>query len=84
MHPHKEERNISVNWIKAAHDGCHAYCAFVIQMDNITEVRPNTDTDPAFAAAFEEAARSGVRILFLPCHVEPDSLKIITKNEVFV
>ena len=71
--------------IKAAHDGCHAYCAFVIQMDSITEVRPNTDTDPDFAAAFEEAKRSGVHILFLPCHVEPDSLTIISKtNEVFV
>lgn len=71
--------------IKAAHDGCHAYAAFVIQMDGITAVRPNTDTDPDFAAAFEEAQRSGVHILFLPCHVEPDSLTIISKtNEVFV
>lgn len=71
--------------IKAAHEGYHTYCAFVIQMDNITEVRPNTDTDPDFTAAFEEAKRSGVHILFLPCHVEPDSLTIISKtNEVFV
>ena len=71
--------------IKAVHEGYHAYCAFVIQMDSITEVRPNTDTDPDFAAAFEEAKRSGVHILFLPCHVEPDSLTIISKtNEVFV
>ena len=71
--------------IKAAHEGYHAYCAFVVQMDGITEVRPNTDTDPDFAAAFEEAKRSGVHILFLPCHVEPDSLTIISKtNEVFV
>ena len=71
--------------IKAAHEGYHTYCAFVIQMDNITEVRPNIDTDPDFTAAFEEAKRSGVHILFLPCHVEPDSLTIISKtNEVFV
>lgn len=71
--------------IKAAHDGCHAYSAFVVQMDGITEVRPNTDTDPDFAAAFDEAKRSGVHILFLHCHVEPDSLTIISKaNEVFV
>ncbi len=73
--------------IKAAHEGYHAYCAFVIQMDNITEVRPNTETDPDFSTAFEEAKRNGVHILFLPCHVEPDSLKIISnnsKNEVFV
>ena len=70
--------------IKAVQEGYSAYCAFVIQMDGITEVRPNTDTDPEFAAAFEEAKRSGVHILFLPCHVESDSLRIITKNEVFV
>ena len=70
--------------IKAVQEGYSAYCAFVIQMDGITEVRPNIDTDPEFAAAFEEAKRSGVHILFLPCHVESDSLRIITKNEVFV
>ncbi len=71
--------------IKAVHEGYHTYAAFVILMDNITEVRPNTDTDPEFAAAFEEAKRMGVRILLLPCHVEPDSLTIISKtNEVFV
>ncbi len=71
--------------IKAVQEGYHAYAAFVIQMDNITEVRPNIDTDPDFAAAFEEAKRSGVHILFLPCHVEPDSLTIISKaNEGFV
>ena len=70
--------------IKAVQEGYHAYAAFVIQMDNITEVRPNTDTDPDFAAAFEEAKDTGVRILFLPCHVEPDSLTIISKTKVFV
>ncbi len=66
--------------IKAAQKGYHAYCAFVIQMDSITEVRPNTETDPDFAEAFAEAKRSGVHILFLPCHVESDSLKIISKT----
>ena len=71
--------------IKAVKEGYHAYAAFVIQMDSITEVRPNTDTDPDFTAAFEEAKRSGVHILFLPCHVEPDSLTIISKaNDGFV
>lgn len=66
--------------IKAAKEGYHAYAAFVIQMDNITEVRPNTDTDPDFSEAFEEARHKGVHILFLPCHVEPDSL-IIRSNK---
>ncbi len=60
----------------AAAEGYHAILAFVIQMDGVYEVRPNRETDPAFADALEEAARHGVRILFLPCHVEPDSLTI--------
>ena len=64
--------------IKAAHEGYTAYAAFVIQMDNISEVRPNTATDPDFAAVFEEAKCMGVRILFLPCHTEPDSLEIVS------
>ena len=32
--------------------------------------------EAASVDALEEAARHGVRILFLPCHVEPDSLTI--------
>lgn len=68
--------------IKAVKDGYHAFAAFVIQMDNITEVKPNTDTDPDFVAAFEDAKRMGVKILFLPCHVEPDSLKIISNDKI--
>ena len=62
----------------AAAEGYHAILAFVIQMDGVYEVRPNRETDPAFADALEEAARHGVKILFLPCHVEPDSLTIIS------
>ena len=65
---------------KAAAEGYHAILAFVIQMDGVYEVRPNRETDPAFADALEEAARHGVDILFLPCHVEPDSL-IITDSK---
>ena len=60
----------------AAAEGYHAILAFVIQMDGVYEVRPNRETDPAFADALEEAARNGVYILFLPCHVEPDSLTV--------
>ena len=60
----------------AAAEGYHAILAFVIQMDGVYEVRPNRETDPAFADALEEAAWHGVSILFLPCHVEPDSMTI--------
>ena len=66
----------------AAAEGYHAILAFVIQMDGVSEVRPNRETDPAFAAALEEAILRGVQVLFLTCHVEPDSLSI-TKQGVF-
>ena len=62
--------------IRAAGEGWQAVLAFVIQMDGVSEVKPNRDTDPAFADAMEEAARRGVRIRFLTCHVEPDSLTV--------
>lgn len=66
---------------KAIADGYDAAVAFVIQMDGISEVRPNTDTDPEFSKALEEAEDMGVKVLFLMCHVEPDSLKIIRSDE---
>lgn len=62
--------------MRAAKEGYHACLAFVIQMDGVTEVRPNRETDPRFADAMEEAARQGVRILFLPCHVETDAVAV--------
>ena len=66
--------------IRAASEGYRASIAFVIQMDGISEVRPNRETDPAFADALEDAVRSGVSVRFLTCHVEPDSL-IVTSRE---
>ena len=71
--------------IRAAEEGWKTFLAFVIQMDGVSRVLPNRETDPVFADAVEEAVRSGVRVLFFTCHVEPDSLTIISKtNEVFV
>ncbi len=65
--------------IRAAAEGYHAILAFVIQMDGIVEVRPNIQTHAEFGRALHEAAAAGVQILFLPCHIEPDSLTIIGK-----
>lgn len=59
---------------RAASEGYQSAVAFVIQMDGISEVRPNIETDPEFARALFEAETSGVKILFLMCHVEPDSI----------
>ena len=62
---------------EALQDGFHAILSFAIQMEGITEVRPNTAIHPEFTAAFNEAKAAGVRILMLPCHVEPDGLTIL-------
>lgn len=61
----------------AVRDGYRAIIAFVIQMDGVSEVRPNIATHPEFGAAFDEAVGAGVEVLFLKCHVEPDSLDIV-------
>ena len=63
--------------IKAKGEGYQAVLAFVIQTDGVTEVRANVQTHPAFGEALEDAKRAGVQILFLPCHVEPDSISVI-------
>ena len=62
---------------KATKEGYKAILAFVIQMDGVSEVRPNIDTHPEFGTALAEAKAAGVEILFLKCHVEPDLLEII-------
>ena len=62
---------------KAARTGIKARLAFVIQMDGISEVRPNITTHPEFGTALSEAKEAGVEVLFLKCHVEPDLLEII-------
>lgn len=60
----------------AAGQGFTCIAAFVIQMEGITEVRPNLATHPEFGLALEEAKAAGVRVLFLCCSVTPDELKI--------
>ena len=66
--------------IKAKSEGYSAVLAFVIQMDGVTEVRANIKTHPEFSDALEDAKRAGVQILFLPCHVEPESIRIIRRQ----
>ena len=58
----------------AAQEGVRAMLTFVIQMDGVKEVRANMETHPAFGTALEKAKTAGVDVLFLPCHVEPDSI----------
>jgi sugar fermentation stimulation protein A len=67
--------------IKAKNAGFNAAIGFVIQMDGVKEVRPNTATHPEFASAIEEAKTAGVKVLFFPTHTEPDTLQIIEMLE---
>ena len=58
----------------AAENGYHAVLAFAVQMNGINEVRPNIRTHPEFGEAWQVAVKAGVKVLFLPCRVEPDGL----------
>ena len=63
--------------IKAKKAGYQAVLCFVIQMDGVSEVKANVDTHPEFGVALEDAKKAGVEILFLRCHVEPDTLTVV-------
>ena len=62
--------------IKAKSAGYRAILAFVIQMDGVTEVRPNIDTHPEFAEIFYKAKATGVEVLNLTSHVTPEEIVI--------
>ncbi len=62
--------------IKARQEGYQCAAAFVVQMNGIETVRPNTETHPEFGEALAEARNAGVRILCLCCDVQKDSLRI--------
>ena len=62
--------------IKAKREGYEAMLAFVIQMDGVSHVLPNTDTHPEFGVALNEAIAAGVKVLCFTCHAEPDELVI--------
>ena len=66
---------------RAAREGYHASVAFVIQMDGVYEVRPHVATHPEFGVALDEAVNAGVKVRFLRCHVEPDSLTVTDEEE---
>ena len=64
--------------IGAKKAGFHAILAFVIQMEGVSEVRANVETHPEFGEALSDARAAGVEVWFLKCHVEPDTLVIVS------
>ena len=67
--------------IKAKKEDYHSMLAFVIQMDGVTEVRPNVAMHPEFGEAMDEAVAAGVEVVFLCCHVEPDRLEVVKSTQ---
>lgn len=63
--------------IKAQKEGYKCGIAFVIQMNNVDEVRPNDKTHPEFGKALSEAIDVGVRVFHMRCWVRKDTLDII-------
>ena len=57
-----------------ARQGYGTYVLFVIQMEDVVCLHPNTATDPAFSHALKEAAQAGVQLLAMDCAVTPDSM----------
>lgn len=68
---------------RAAGEGYQAALAFVIQMEGVSQVRPNIDTHPEFGEALEEAQAAGVNVLFLQCQVQPECLVILETEELW-
>ena len=62
--------------VEAKKRGYWCGVAFVIQMNGVREVRPNTGTHPEFGEALADAKKAGVHVLHLPCDVEENSLSI--------
>ncbi len=67
--------------IGARKAGYECMVAFVIQMEGVKEVRTNEETHPEFKEVLEEARAAGVKVLFLMCKVEKDSLRVVEQRE---
>ena len=67
---------------QAVKDGFASYVLFVIQMENVKYLRPNEETDPAFAAALRQAAQAGVEVLAVQCQIQPGNMTINGRADV--
>lgn len=61
---------------EAVDKGYECYIGFVIAMPKVKKTLPNSNTDPAFTKALDEAVKAGVKILYLTCDVSQDELNI--------
>jgi len=71
-----------VGLTRAAEEGYGAYVLFVIQMEGVSYLHPNDDTDPAFADALRQAAKSGVQVVAMDCRITEDTMHIHAPVEI--
>ena len=57
--------------------GYRASVSFVIQTEGVFSVRPNSETDPSFAGAWQKASEAGVEFFFYPTRVTPEELTVL-------
>ena len=62
--------------IEAKRAGYDAYIFFVIQTEECKYFTPNDNTDKVFASTLREAARCGVKVRAVTCHLSADSMEI--------
>jgi sugar fermentation stimulation protein A len=70
--------------ISCLEQGYRAFLCLVVQMEGMTEFRPNDETDPAFGKALREASQAGVIVKAYQCHVEPDGMEIVGEIPVIL
>ena len=63
-------------------EGYGAYVLFVIQMADVKYLHPNDETHPAFGEALRAAAKAGVQVMAVCCHVEVGQMEINRPVEV--
>jgi len=62
---------------EATKNGYKCLLAFVIQMEGVSQVKPNIKTHPEFGTALASAKNAGVEVLFLQTKVSKNQLLII-------
>ncbi|MCQ2467454.1 MAG: DNA/RNA nuclease SfsA [Clostridia bacterium] len=67
---------------RALSEGYKAILGFVIQMDNISIVHPNSKTDPTFATEYEKAVQAGVEVKLFKCHIQEDGFEIVDEKDL--
>lgn len=67
---------------EAKRQGFDAGVLFVIQMKPVRWLEPNDFTDPEFGKALREAAKAGVAVMAVDCHVTEESMTIGDPVEV--